>query len=95
MAALSKVNGGLDSKKDAHWNVLRFALLDFIADFADWDNSTVQEYLETSRALTQSAHEALGGDPGYAPVGGRSVRGRRLNSPRSSARRGGRLRQRP
>ena len=65
---LSKVNGGLDSKKDAHWNVLRFALLDFIADFANWDNSTVPEYLETSRALTQSAHEALGGVPGTRPL---------------------------
>jgi adenine-specific DNA methylase len=65
---LSKVNGGLDSKKDAHWNVLRFALLDFIADFADWDNSTVPEYLETSRALTQSAHEAMGGVPGTRPL---------------------------
>lgn len=65
---LSKVNGGLDAKKDAHWNVLRFALLDFIADFADWDNSTAAEYLETSRALTQSAHEALGGVPGTHPV---------------------------
>ena len=29
---------------------LRQALLDFIADFANWDNSTVPEYLETSRA---------------------------------------------
>ncbi len=44
--------------------VLRDALLDFIADFANWDNSTKKEYLETSRALTQSAHESLGGAPG-------------------------------
>jgi adenine-specific DNA methylase len=65
---LTKTEGGLDSKKEAHWNVLRFALLDFIADFADWDNSTVPEYLETSRALTQSAHEALGGVPGTRPL---------------------------
>ena len=42
---------------------LRKALLDFIADFANWDNSTDQRYLETARALTQSAHEALGGAP--------------------------------
>ncbi len=42
--------------------------LDFIADFANWDNSTVQEYLETSRALTQAAHEALGGAPGTRPL---------------------------
>lgn len=66
--ALSKVDGGLDSKKDAHWNVLRFGLLDFIADFANWDNSTVPEYLETSRALTQSAHEALGGTSRTLPL---------------------------
>jgi len=48
--------------------VLRRALLDFIADFANWDNSTVPAYLETSRALTQSAHEALGGVPGTRPL---------------------------
>jgi adenine-specific DNA methylase len=58
---------------------LRTALLDFIADFANWDNSTVPEYLATSRALTQSAHEALGGAPGTRPLvvdpfaGGRSI----------------------
>ena len=38
---------------------LRGALLDFIADFANWDNSTVKEYLETSRLLTAVAHNAL------------------------------------
>ena len=47
---------------------LRSALLDFIADFANWDNSTVREYLDTSRALTQAAHEALGGAPGTKPL---------------------------
>ena len=47
---------------------LRSALLDFIADFANWDNSTVKEYLDTSRALTQAAHEALGGAPGTRPL---------------------------
>jgi adenine-specific DNA methylase len=47
---------------------LRDALLDFIADFANWDNSTVKEFLETSRALTQAAHEALGGEPGTRPL---------------------------
>lgn len=47
---------------------LRKALLDFIADFANWDNSTVAEYLDTSRALTQAAHEALGGPPGTRPL---------------------------
>jgi putative DNA methylase len=47
---------------------LRTALLDFIADFANWDNSTVREYLDASRALTQAAHEALGGAPGTRPL---------------------------
>lgn len=47
---------------------LRKALLDFIADFANWDNSTVKEYLDTSRVLTQAAHEALGGAPGTKPL---------------------------
>ncbi|MHC2708423.1 putative DNA methylase [Bradyrhizobium diazoefficiens] len=47
---------------------VRAALLDFIADFANWDNSTVGEYLDTSRALTQSAHEALNGIPGARPL---------------------------
>jgi putative DNA methylase len=47
---------------------LRGALLDFIADFANWDNSTVPEFLDTSRALTQTAHEALGGVPGTRPL---------------------------
>lgn len=66
--ALAKTDGGLDALKETHWNVLRFALLDFIADFADWDNSSVPDYLEISRALTQSAHEALGGAPGTQPL---------------------------
>lgn len=56
-----------DRKLDDHVD-LRKALLDFIADFANWDNSTVKEYLDTSRALTQSAHEALGGQPGTKPM---------------------------
>lgn len=58
---------------------LRTLLLDFIADFANWDNSNQSEYLQTTRALTQSAHLALGGEPGTIPmvvdpfVGGGSI----------------------
>ena len=55
-----------DPTDEAHQNVLRFALLDFIADFANWDNSTVPKYLETARALAQSAHETLGGEPTWS-----------------------------
>ena len=47
---------------------LRNALLDFIADFSDWDNSTVKEFLDTSRELTRVAHEALG--EGFRPLKG-------------------------
>lgn len=47
---------------------LRKALLDFIADFANWDNSTNKDFLDTSRALTQVAHESLGGEPGTRPL---------------------------
>jgi len=47
---------------------LRALLLDFIADFADWDNSTDPDYLATARALTKAAHEALGGEPGTRPM---------------------------
>ena len=43
-------------------------LLDFIADFANWDNSTDKAYLDTARTLTQAAHEALGGEPGTHPM---------------------------
>lgn len=47
---------------------LRGALLDFIADFANWDNSTNAAFLETSRTLTQAAHEGLGGEKGTKPL---------------------------
>ena len=58
----------LVANESADWFLLRMSLLDFIADFANWDNSTVPAYLETSRALTQAAHEALGGAPGTRPL---------------------------
>ena len=48
--------------------MLQLCLLDFIADFANWDSSTVPAYLETSRLLTQAAHEVLGGTPGTQPL---------------------------
>lgn len=65
------ISGGtlkLCANEPADMPILRMALLDFIADFANWDNSTVPAYLETSRALTQAAHEALGGAPGTRPL---------------------------
>ncbi len=59
--------GGLSANNEAHWNVLRFSLLDFIADFSHWNNQATPEYLETARALTKAAHKALGGEPGTVP----------------------------
>jgi len=47
---------------------LRGALLDFVADFSDWDNSTDHEYLSTARRLTRAAHEALGAEGGVPLV---------------------------
>jgi putative DNA methylase len=47
---------------------LRQLLLDFIADFSNWDNSNKPEFLATSSGLTQSAHIALGGQPGTKPL---------------------------
>ncbi|KAB7726655.1 DUF1156 domain-containing protein [Rudanella paleaurantiibacter] len=47
---------------------LRNVLLDFIADFANWDNATHPDYLATAQALTVAAHEALGGIPGTRPL---------------------------
>jgi len=58
----------LDPHDRAHLNKLRFALLDFIADFSNWDNSTISAYLETARALTSAAHETLGGEPRTRPL---------------------------
>jgi len=38
---------------------LRFALLDFIADFSNWDNSTDAAFLAVARTLTVAAHDGL------------------------------------
>ena len=47
---------------------VREALLAFIAEFANWDNSTDKSFLKTARGLTQAAHESLGGVPGTRPL---------------------------
>ncbi len=66
--AISSGTLSLDANEPVDMPSLRMALLDFIADFASWYNSTVPAYLETSRALTQAAHEALEGAPGTRPL---------------------------
>lgn len=65
---LARQENKIDPKKHEHLILLRTALLDFIADFSNWDNTTIDEYLETSRTLTQVAHEALGGSAGAKPL---------------------------
>lgn len=47
---------------------VRAGLLDFIAEFANWDNSTNKDYLGFSRHLVQVAHESLGGVTGTRPL---------------------------
>jgi len=65
---LSRPENKLDVKKPDHLNILRYALLDFIADFSNWDNSINDFYLSTSQTLTHTAHIALGGLPGTRPL---------------------------
>ncbi len=62
-SAIQKNPAKLENDKE-----LRNALLDFIADFADWDNSTSPHYLRISEALTESAHEALTPLAGAKPL---------------------------
>jgi adenine-specific DNA methylase len=49
-------------------NELRAALLAFISDFANSENSSNKAYLETSRGLTRVAHQSLGGAPDSKPL---------------------------
>lgn len=49
----------LRSSDPACWPDMRYALLDFIADFANWDASTLPAFLETAHLLTQAAHLTL------------------------------------
>jgi adenine-specific DNA methylase len=62
---VSRINFPMDGND---YSGLRRSLLDFIAEFANWDLSTNKLFLETSRNLTQSAHEGLSGDPGTRPL---------------------------
>lgn len=47
---------------------LRKALLDFISDFSNWDNSTNEHYLSTSQTLTQVANECIAGEGASLPL---------------------------
>ncbi|MCC6650377.1 MAG: DUF1156 domain-containing protein [Candidatus Eisenbacteria bacterium] len=43
---------------------MRHALLDFIADFSNWDASANPAFVDVARRLTAAAHHALGGQDG-------------------------------
>lgn len=47
---------------------LRAALLDFIADFADWNNASNLYFCETSQKLVQVAYESMGNDSNKKPL---------------------------
>ena len=50
-----------DKKLIENKEFLRALLLDFIADFANWDNTNKTEYLNTSFLLTNLSHSLLSG----------------------------------
>jgi putative DNA methylase len=60
--------GALKGDNESHWNIIRFLLLDFIADFSHWNNQSTPQYLDTARSLTKAADKALGGEPGTVPL---------------------------
>lgn len=57
-----------DVKKYEDNENLRNMLLDFIADFANWDNSTSEPFLGLSQRLTMTAHVNNGGESGTRPL---------------------------
>ncbi len=65
---LSKPENRIDARDKSHLIILRLALLDFIADFANEKNATQEDYFKTSQELTKAAHEALGGAAGTRPL---------------------------
>ena len=84
-----------DTHDPTHLNKLRFALLDFIADFANWDNSTVPAYLETSRASPRLRTRSARRRARHPAACRRPICRRRFHPARSPARGCRRLRQRP
>jgi putative DNA methylase len=68
LIAVNKEDSNFSLDNPNALSVLRQLLLDFIADFANWDASTNELFLKTARELTQAAHEALGGELGTRPL---------------------------
>lgn len=67
---LAKVENQLEPNNPQHWHRLRASMLDFIADFANWDNSTQPDYLATSRNLTPSFEGTVKRGSGTCPCCG-------------------------
>lgn len=58
----------LRASDPSNWDDMRCALLDFIADFANWDAATVPAFVETAVALTEAAHACLTNGRGPRPT---------------------------
>jgi putative DNA methylase len=58
---------GIERAWDTH-EALRGSLLDFIADFSQWANQTVPEYLHVGKSLTAAAHRSFGGSKNAVPL---------------------------
>lgn len=58
--------GGKPSEPSDGW--LRTALLEFIADFSDWELASQRQFASAAEAITRAAHESLGGAPGTRPL---------------------------
>ena len=59
--------GGPTEGLDDH-EALRYALLDFIAQYANWDLSANKTFNATARRITEAAHHALGRSPNSRPM---------------------------
>ena len=57
-----------DPKRINNNDELREALLNYIADFSNWDNSTNSIYIEISKKLTFEAHKSLNNIPSEKPI---------------------------
>ncbi|XZE56155.1 DUF1156 domain-containing protein [Planctomycetaceae bacterium SH139] len=66
--AIAKGTLTLDSNEPNDMGMLRFCLLDFIADFADWENCKLDAYLECAQGITHGSHIGLGTLPNNRPL---------------------------
>lgn len=58
----------LDAANPVDMPILRFCLLDFVADFAKWDNASDPIYVAAARDITNAAHLALDGTAETKPL---------------------------